>query len=261
MQHYSLKKSSKKKQPIKSQNVSSLQGNLPLSSPEFDIDSAESCIGHKFSQKELLVQSLTHRSYSQEIIPPGNDNERLEFLGDAVLQLVVTDFLWNSYPDYQEGQLTRQRSLLVSGRALAKVAKLNNFAPFIRLGKGQRKTGGQTKNSILAGTFEAIVGAIFIDAGFQKCVNWIHEKLLENLPPASIEDLNDNKSKLQEFFQSSGQKAPEYKIISEIGPEHSKVFTVEVLLGVLVLGRGEGRSKKSAEQEAAKACLKKNKEI
>tara|TARA_A100001037_G_scaffold306239_1_gene350112 strand:- start:6726 stop:7511 length:786 start_codon:yes stop_codon:yes gene_type:complete len=258
MQHYSLKKSSKKKQPIKSQNVPNLQGHLPLCSDEFDIVSAEACIGHKFSQKELLIQSLTHRSYSQEIIPPGDDNERLEFLGDAVLQLVVTDFLWNSYPDYQEGQLTRQRSLLVNGRALAKVAKLINFAPFIRLGKGEKKTGGQTKNSILAGTFEAIVGAIFIDAGFKKCANWIHKKLLGNLPPASIEDLNDNKSKLQEFFQSSGQKAPEYKIINEFGPEHSKVFTVEVLQGNLVLGRGEGRSKKAAEQEAAKACLKKN---
>ena len=261
MQHYSLKKSSKKKQPIQNQDVPNLQGDLPLSSPEFEIDSAEACIGHKFSQKELLLQSLTHRSFSQEITPPGDDNERLEFLGDAVLQLVVTDFLWNSYPGYQEGQLTRQRSLLVNGRALAKVAKLNNFAPFIRLGKGERKTGGQTKNSILAGTFEAIVGAIFIDAGFEKCSKWIHDKLLRNLPVASVEELNDNKSKLQEFFQSSGLKAPDYKIISEFGPEHSKIFTVEVSQGDIVLGKGKGRSKKEAEQEAARACLKKNKQI
>ena len=261
MQHCSLKKPSKKKQPIQSQDFSNLQGDLPLSSPEFDFGSAEECIGHRFSKKDLLLQSLTHRSFSQEIAPPGDDNERLEFLGDAVLQLVVTEFLWNTYPEYQEGQLTRQRSLLVNGRALAKMAKLNNFAQFIRLGKGERKTGGQTKNSILADTFEAIVGAIFIDAGFEKCANWIHDKLLKNLPPVSVEDLNDNKSKLQEFFQRSGLKAPEYKIISEFGPEHSKIFTVEVLQGNLVLGRGKGRSKKAAEQEAARACLKEKKQL
>ena len=215
----------------------------------------EQYIGHRFSDADLLLQAITHRSYSQEVSPPEADNERLEFLGDAVFQLVVTKRLWSDLHEADEGVLTRRRSEKVSGRALAKVARQMGLSEFLRLGKGELKTGGRQKPSILADALEALVGAIYLDVGYVKCAELVESWLWGEENAGKTDDETDYKSMLQEELQRKEQRLPAYCVINETGPEHQKIFEIEVRHGKKVLGYGTGRNKKEAEQAAARESL------
>ena len=230
--------------------------NTPQGPPVPPLEELEQKIGYGFSDSQIFLQALTHRSYSQEVIPPEEDNERLEFLGDAVLQLIVTKRLWIELVKEDEGILTRRRSEKVSGRALAKVARAMGLADFLRLGKGELKTGGRQKPSILADSLEAIVGAIYLDAGYERCAEVV-ESWLWRAPEDGEDDIlaNDYKSNLQQELQQKSKRLPVYHVLSESGPEHNKIFRVEVRHGGRVLGTGQGRNKKEAEQAAARQSI------
>jgi len=217
------------------------------------LEAVEERIGRRFADPMLLLQALTHRSYSQELSPPEEDNQRLEFLGDAVLQLVVTDRLWRELRSADEGSLTRRRSERVSGRALARAAQRVGLAEFLRLGRGEEKTGGRAKASIMADAFEALVGALYLDAGYDACAQWAEARLWDPPPEA---DEADYKSLLQEALQRRGRRLPVYRVVHESGPEHKKVFEVEARHEGEVLGRGAGATKKAAEQAAARESLR-----
>ena len=221
-----------------------------VSSPIFE--EIEERIGYCFKDPSLLRQSLTHRSFSQEVTPPEEDNQRLEFLGDAVLQLIITERLLYDFRDDDEGKLTRKRSEKVSGRALAKAARQLGLDRFIRLGRGEEKTGGREKASILADALEALVGAVYLDSNFQTC-----SELVIRWTSQSEMDVNntDFKSRLQEILQRKEGVQPVYRVIREYGPEHEKVFEVEVYCQGDILGRGAGITKKAAEQAAARESL------
>lgn len=219
------------------------------------IQDLEHTIGHSFSDADLLLQAITHRSYAQESSPPEGDNERLEFLGDAVLELIVTRRLWSDLSEEDEGVLTRRRSEKVSGRALAKVARQMGLSEFLRLGRGELKTGGRQKPSILADALEALVGAIYLDAGYVKCAKLVESWLWGEENAEKDGDDADYKSILQEEMQRKEQRLPAYYVTKESGPEHQKVFEVEVRNGKKVLGRGTGKNKKEAEQAAAHESL------
>ncbi|MBI2178589.1 MAG: ribonuclease III [Candidatus Tectomicrobia bacterium] len=227
-----------------------------LPAPDLPLDEIESRVGHRFFDRLLLVQALTHRSFSQESTPPGPDNQRLEFLGDAVLQLIVTERLWREFDGADEGDLTRRRSERVSGQALARAAHRVGLAEYLRLGKGEEKTGGRAKASIMADAFEALVGALYLDAGYPACVRWVEGWLWNSQPGAADEDSFDYKSQLQEALQRVSRRLPLYAVIHESGPEHLKVFEVEVRHDGRLLGRGAGTTKKAAEQAAARESLR-----
>lgn len=219
------------------------------------IQELERCVGHRFSNADLLLQALTHRSYAQEISPPVADNERLEFLGDAVLQLIVTKRLWSELNQADEGVLTRLRSDRVSGRALAKVARKIGLSGYLRLGKGEQKTGGNQKPSILADALEALVGSIYLDAGYPKCAKLVEKWIWGEESVEADGEAADPKSLLQEELQRRNQRLPVYHVISETGPEHDKMFEIEVRHEKKALGTGRGRNKKEAEQAAALESL------
>lgn len=198
----------------------------------------------------LLVRALTHRSYAYENggLPT---NERLEFLGDSVLGLVVTDTLYRVHPDLPEGQLAKLRAAVVNSRALAGVARGLDLGLFIRLGRGEEGTGGRNKNSILADTLEAVIGAIYIDQGLEAASEFVHrlfDALIEE--SATLGAGLDWKTSLQELTAMEGIGVPEY-LVSESGPDHEKTFTATARVGAMEFGSGTGRSKKEAEQKAA----------
>ncbi len=178
-------------------------------------------------------------------------------MGDAVLQLIVTEKLWKDFPMDDEGVLTHLRSERVNGRSLANVFKRRGLGEFLRLGKGEEKTGGRKKPSIQAGAFEALVGAIYLDAGYALCAQWAESWFWP--PGLNEEDVlsQDFKSRLQRLAQQNGDKPPGYRLVRESGPEHEKEFEVEVRLGRKVMGRGQGTTKKAAEQVAAKEAVHK----
>ena len=202
---------------------------------------------------ELLERALTHRSYAYEHggLPT---NERLEFLGDAVLGLVVTDALYRKHPDLPEGQLAKLRASVVNTRALAGVARSLDLGRWLRLGKGEEVTGGRDKASILADTMEAIIGAVFLDRGLEDVTTMVRA-LFDPLMQAATEDgaALDWKTSLQELTAARGLGVPEYAV-AESGPDHAKSFTASALVGGVPHGEGSGRSKKEAEQQAAEAA-------
>lgn len=216
------------------------------------LEDFEKRIGYRFNNPVLLRQALTHRSFSQEISPPKEDNQRLEFLGDAVLQLIITESLIKDFRNDNEGNLTRKRSQKVSGRALAKAARQLGLEKFIRLGRGEEKTGGRGKASIMADALEALVGAVYLDSNFQKCSEWVMRWVSQSKTDANGFDF---KSKLQEILQRKEGVQPVYRVIREFGRDHEKVFEVEVYCQGEVLGRGTGITKKAAEQAAARESL------
>lgn len=204
-------------------------------------------------EPELLVRALTHRSYAYENggLPT---NERLEFLGDAVLGLVVTDVLYRRHPDLSEGQLAKLRAAVVNMRALAEVGRELRLGEFVRLGRGEETTGGRDKSSILADTVEALIGAVYVDHGIEAATTFVHH-LVDRLIDES-ESLGaglDWKTSLQEYTSRNSFGVPEYRV-SEEGPDHAKIFTAEVLVSGAVSGTGRGRSKKEAEAHAAEAA-------
>jgi len=226
---------------------------------EKDISQVETKLKYKFNDKNLIIRALKHRSFlavtNEERI---SSNERLELLGDAVLGLVVTEFLYKRFPTKEEGELTAIKSLMVSRKILARVAKQIGIGEFILLNDAEEKAGGRNRSSIVADAFEAVIGAIYLDGGLDIVINFIHNKLLVRTSKIISEEQNKNfKSILLEYSQSKNLGLPQYIVRNEEGPDHDKLFTIEVLIDRKVLGKGKGNSKKKAEQISARNALKK----
>ncbi len=223
-----------------------------------NLSDLEKIIGLRFKDKDLLQKIFVHRSYLNEHPKFKLDNnERLEFLGDAVLELIVTEYLYRNYTN-PEGELTNWRSALVKGEMLSKVSAHLKIGDFLLLSKGEEKSGGKNRELILANTFEALVGAIYLEFGYKDAKKFVETHLINELDEILEKKLyQDGKSRLQEWSQESNGATPNYKIISETGPDHAKVFTVGVSVGNEILAEGTGSSKQKAEQQAAFAALKK----
>lgn len=207
-------------------------------------------IGYQFQQEGLLRQALTHSSYANEHrMKKLSDNERLEFLGDAVLEIVTSDFLYHEHTDVPEGELTRVRASIVCEQTLAFCTRALNLGDYLLLGKGEDQTGGRKRKSILSDAFEAIIGAIYLDGGFANAKEFIHRFILKDLENKKL--FFDSKTILQEIVQANFKEVISYHLIGEEGPDHNKTFRVAVHIGEEEYGVGEGRTKKAAEQEAA----------
>lgn len=219
----------------------------------------ENKIGYTFQNKDLLRQAVTHSSYANEQkINKTGDYERLEFLGDAVLELVSSEFIYKENPQMPEGQLTRKRSSMVCEPALAFCAREIGLEAFILLGKGEEATGGRKRDSIVSDVMEAVIGAIYLDSDLTKAKEYIHRFILSDLENKQL--FYDAKTILQEVVQQENKGTTlHYELLREEGPEHDKTFVVEALVGEQRVGCGTGRSKKAAEQQAAyEALLKRN---
>ena len=221
--------------------------------------SLEERLGYRFRDAELLERALTHRS---ALAGPAEfaavaHNERLEFLGDAVLELIASESLLDSFPDWSEGQLSRSRARLVNAHSLEAAARQLELGGELRLGKGEEKTGGREKPALLADAFEAVVAAIYLDGGLDAARAFLRRTLFGSLLEADGERLaeSDRKSALQEFLQARGRAAAEYRLAGETGPDHHKVFEVEVWVNGERLASGSGGTKKEAEQVAAFQAL------
>lgn len=208
-----------------------------------------------FDDDDLLTQAFTHKSWVNENKGKRESNERLEFLGDAVLEIVVSDALYKQFPEKEEGYLTALRANLVNTVNLAKLAKKLNIGKEIYLSKGEEDTKGRQNPSLLADTMEAIIGAIYLDQGMQKAAEFIKKNLLTEVPEKIKEPLKDAKSRLQERVQADGYPTPKYKVVKENGPDHNKTFVVEVSVNGDIKGRGKGRNKAEAAQNAAEKAL------
>ena len=228
-----------------------------------DIELFEKQIGIVFKDKGLLKQAFTHRSYLNENPVPGlYHNERLEFRGDAVLELIVNEYLYKSYPDKPEGELTTWRAALVNARMLATVAKDLKLGDYLLLSHGESRETGKARDYILANATEALLGALYLDQGLKACKIIIEQYVLSKLPQILKEKLfEDAKSQFQELAQEKIGITQSYQVIKEWGPDHEKNFEVAVALGKDLIATGIGTSKQEAEQEAAKAALKKQKSI
>ncbi|MFA7302683.1 MAG: ribonuclease III [Candidatus Paceibacterota bacterium] len=214
-------------------------------------------IDSPFKNPDLLVEAFTHRSYLNEHKEyAGNQNERLEFLGDAVLELAVTNFLFHKYPEKTEGELTNLRAALVNTVSLAASAQALGVNDYLLLSKGEAKDTGRARDVILADTFEAIIGALYLDQGFEHAEKFIANNLYGKVE-AVIETraYQDAKSRFQELAQEKKSITPSYKTLGEVGPDHARQFTMGVFLGEKEIARGEGQSKQEAEQAAAQAAL------
>lgn len=216
----------------------------------------EDTIHYTFKDKSILEQALRHSSYVNEQTDPDlKDNERLEFLGDAVLNLVIGHLLMRSYPDLHEGDLSRMRSNLVNETQLAQIAREIKMGQEIKLGKGEDLTNGREKNSILSDVFEALIAAVFLDGGFDTAYQFVEEKFSGFIEQSDSPAINhDSKSKLQEFSQVYLKAMPRYKVVHESGPDHDKTFKVLLTINDLET-YGIGKSKKAAEQDAAGNAL------
>jgi ribonuclease-3 len=226
----------------------------------------EEAIEHEFARRELLEQALTHSSHAREATEGSMDNEQMEFLGDAVLNLVTTEELFARYPQYNEGELSKLRAHLVSARHLVKVAEELDLGEYLRLGRGEEKTGGRSKAALLVDALEALLAALYLDSGLDKARRFILKAIvrpeLERLATEIDDDLllADYKSRLQERLHASGRPEPEYEAVREDGPEHRKMFTVAVIVRrgngeVEFRSEGEGASKKLAGQQAAQKAI------
>ncbi len=223
-----------------------------------DFSIFEKQLGLKFKNKNLLTQAFAHRSYLNE--NPDFDldhNERLEFLGDAVIELIVTEELYKKYPEKPEGELTNWRAALVNAKMLTRVAEKLGFNDFLLLSKGEAKEGGKARQYILANTFEALVGAIYLDSGYEKSADFIKKYLIINLAEIIESGLyKDSKSRFQEEAQEKAGITPVYNVLKESGPDHRKNFVVGVFLSDELVAKGEGSSKQEAEDLAARKALK-----
>lgn len=222
------------------------------------IGAIQEVLHYTYSNSVLIEEALTHSSYANEHRSYHvRDNERLEFLGDAILDLIISEYLFKKYPDMPEGDLSKIRASIVCEGSLAKNAKKMALGRYILLGKGEEMTGGRERASILADTFEAITGSLFLDGGFDEAKRFIHETLVADVEQTeSIETLyTDYKTLLQEAIQKVSINPIHYEVVGEEGPDHDKHFYVEVFHEEHSLGRGIGKSKKEAEQDAAKKAL------
>ena len=214
----------------------------------------EESIGYIFKDKELLQKALTHTSYAYE--NNVQSNEKLEFLGDSILEFISSKYLYQSYPELKEGEMTKVRASVVCEKSLYKIAKLHNFSDFLNLGKSEQKTGGNQRPAILADSVEAVIAAIYLDGGIEPAEKFIIENLKEEIKIASkhVGD-KDYKTVLQEKLQIHGDVKIEYNIIRETGPDHDKTFEAEVKCDGRILASGKGKSKKEAQMQAAKKAL------
>lgn len=211
-------------------------------------------IGYEFRDGGLLRQALTHSSYANEKhMKKYSDNERLEFLGDAVLEVVSSEFLYLNYPDLNEGDLTKFRASLVCEPTLAGCAPQLRLGEFILLGKGEDMMGGRGRKSILSDAVEALIGAIYLDGGFEKAKEFVLKFILTDIEHKKL--FHDSKTILQEYVQGHYEEPLTYRMLEESGPDHAKSFTVEARIGEKSIGEGSGRTKKAAEQEAAYQAL------
>lgn len=224
------------------------------------INMTNSDIESRFNDHNLLNLALTHRSWVNEHGRERESNERLEFLGDAILEFIVSKELYARFPDKEEGYLTALRANLVNTVNLSLIAKRLDLGQSLFLSKGEEETGGRDNQSILADTVEAVIGALFIDGGVDKAEDFISEFLLTDIDKKLEEPLKDPKSRLQEYVQAKGYMAPKYEVIEEEGPDHNKVFTIEVLVEGKRWGLGKGKNKSEAAQNAALKALEINSE-
>jgi ribonuclease III len=210
----------------------------------------------EFKNKDLLRQAFIHRSYLNETKEKLSSNERLEFLGDSILSFVISQYLYNKYPQFNEGLLTNIRSLVVNTKSLAIIAKNLKFGELLMLSKGEEESHGRENDSLLANSVESVIGALFIDQG----IDAVKDFVLTILAP-KIDDIvehrtfKDPKSMLQEYVQSQKQNSPVYKVLEEVGPPHAKIFTMGVFVQDELYGQGTGKSKQEAEENAAKQAL------
>lgn len=221
------------------------------------LDLLQSRIGHRFADRDLLLRAVTHMSYLQDHPEVPENNQRLEFLGDAVLQLVLAEALFSLYPSEREGNLTRRRAMLAKGSFLAALAREIDVPPCLRLGQSEETTGGRNRSAALEDALEAVVGAVYVDAGWDRC-RTVVLGLYGDLPArlAGLEDFENPKGRLQELVQPAlGNEALRYALLGATGEEHARTFESGVYLLDRLLGSGSGSSKKAAEEAAARAAL------
>ena len=211
-----------------------------------------------FSDKQLLETAFTHTSYANEHrLLKISHNERLEFLGDAVLQLLISEYLYKKYPKKPEGDLSKLRAMIVREESLAGFARDCQFDQFIKLGRGEEKSGGRNRDTILGDLFEAFLGALLLYKGVEAVKSFLYQVMIPKVEAGDFERVTDYKTKLQELLQINGDVEIAYQVVSETGPAHAKNFEVAVLINGRKSGQGQGRSKKLAEQEAAKNAFEK----
>lgn len=223
--------------------------------PQF-LSRLETAIDYQFIDQSLALQGLTHKSFSNEQAEFVAHNERLEFLGDAVLELAISDWIFHHFPDIPEGGLTRIRAEVVSEKGLLSIARKLNLGEGLRLGKGEEKSGGRDKPSLLSDAFEAILGAVYEDGGFSAACHVVEELFSQPIrESAQLRYGSDHKTCLQERLQALYNQLPEYTLVKVSGPDHERTFTMEVRFRGYLLGKGNGTSKKNAEQNAAAIAL------
>jgi ribonuclease III len=221
-----------------------------------DLEKLQEVINIKFFDTELLIQAMTHKSYA---VSAGKKkwNERLEFLGDSILAAVVSGYLYREFPAFHEGMLSRIKSQLVSRETLTRWGRQIDIGNYLSLSPGEESTGGRTRDSTIANTFEALLGAIYLDKGFEAAEQFI----MKYLKASEFRSNNDYKSQLQEIVQKKYKILPVYTVAGEMGPEHEKIFEVTVRVKKKLLGKGMGKNKKMAEQQAAKVAMTRIKEL
>lgn len=224
-----------------------------------ELANLEKQLGYRFKDKEILKTAITHKSFHNESKGKSkNHNERLEFLGDAVVDLAVSDLLMTAYPNEAEGPLSKKRASIVNEKTLSEIAKTIGLGNVLLLGKGEKKGDGSEKPRLLASAFEAVAGAIYLDGGFKASKKWLSlvmKEIFTNLDNEADHYSLDYKSRLQELIQAKYKMAPTYELVKEKGPSHNPTFEVSLKVGSKVLSKGSGKSKKQAEQEAAKAAF------
>ncbi|MGP4072622.1 ribonuclease III [Piscibacillus sp. B03] len=220
-----------------------------------DFKQLQNDINIQFNNEDLLKQAFMHTSYVNEHREQQlEDNERLEFLGDAVLELAVSQYLYREYKQMSEGELTKFRANIVCEPSLERFAKDLNLNEYLLLGKGEEKSGGRERPSLLADAYEALIGAIYLDQGFDQVISFLTEFMYSKIEPGAFSHAMDYKTQLQELVQQDGKQV-HYKIVDEIGPAHNRKFVANVFVGEQMKGQGTGRTKKEAEQEAAEKAL------
>ncbi|MGL4523219.1 MAG: ribonuclease III [Bacilli bacterium] len=213
-------------------------------------------IGQSFENEQLLQQAFTHSSYVNEHRNAAQkDNERLEFLGDAVLELTISQYLFHRFPEMSEGELTKMRAGIVCEPSLVTIANELSFGKLVLLGKGEEMTGGRNRPALLADAFESFIGALYLDQGTDAVVIFLEQYVYPKIDAGAFSHMMDYKSELQEFTQKDGSGSVEYRIVSEVGPAHNRQFIMEVYVNGTKCGTGQGKSKKEAEQHAASQAL------
>ena len=219
------------------------------------MNSLEKRLNYKFKNIDLLKNALVHSSYANEVRGSVHSNERLEFLGDSVLSVIVSEHLYNKFPTMPEGELTRMRASLVCEKSLCEFSRELGIGNYLKLGKGEDKNGGRERDSILADAFEAVLAVVYLDGGMDAAKAHIMNTVLRDIKHCEDDTFKDYKTTLQEVIQRNPEESVSYILVNESGPDHNKSFTVEVHLNSNVIGKGTGKSKKQAEQMAAKQAL------